>query len=70
VNGGHVVVTLIRDPLERPTLTFTADLLRPAQERLHEQVIELFLPLLERGELEADIAAQPPAQGGHQEPQT
>ena len=38
---GSTVVTLVRDPLPRPQLTLTADVLRPAQERLHESVLEL-----------------------------
>jgi multidrug efflux pump subunit AcrA (membrane-fusion protein) len=39
--AGATVVTILRDPLPRPKLTFTADILRPAQELLHEQVVEL-----------------------------
>lgn len=38
---GKTVVTMVRDPLPRPTLTLTADVLRPAQERLHENVLRL-----------------------------
>lgn len=41
VAPGKTVVTLVRDPLPRPTLTLTADVLRPAQERLHENVLLL-----------------------------
>tara|TARA_R110002072_G_scaffold141664_3_gene286945 strand:- start:58672 stop:60303 length:1632 start_codon:yes stop_codon:yes gene_type:complete len=41
VSPGKTVVTLVRDPLPRPTLTLTADILRPAQERLHENVLLL-----------------------------
>lgn len=41
VNPGSTVVTLVRDPLPRPQLTLTADILRPAQENLHESVLEL-----------------------------
>ncbi|MCR9244546.1 MAG: hypothetical protein NXI31_05905 [bacterium] len=41
VTPGKTVVTLVRDPLPRPTLTLTADVLRPAQERLHENVLLL-----------------------------
>tara|TARA_R110002095_G_scaffold72576_6_gene61657 strand:- start:267 stop:1901 length:1635 start_codon:yes stop_codon:yes gene_type:complete len=41
VEAGAAVVTIVRDPLPRPSLTFTSDILRPAQERLHEKVIEL-----------------------------
>ena len=41
VAPGKTVVTLVRDPLPRPTLTLTADVLRPAQERLHEKVLLL-----------------------------
>ncbi|MGE3172480.1 MAG: hypothetical protein AB7O97_07615 [Planctomycetota bacterium] len=41
VAPGKTVVTLVRDPLPRPTLTLTADILRPAQERLHENVLLL-----------------------------
>ncbi len=35
-NRGEVLVTLIRDPLDRATLTFTQNLLEPAGETLHE----------------------------------
>ena len=35
VAPGSTVVTLVRDPLPRPVLTLTADVLRPAQESLH-----------------------------------
>ena len=38
---GSTVITLVRDPLPRPSLTLTADVLRPAQESLHESVLEL-----------------------------
>ncbi len=41
VEPGSVVVTLTRDPLPRPKLTLTAALLEPAQERLHDNVLEL-----------------------------
>ncbi len=41
VAPGKVVVTLVRDPLPRPQLTLTADVLRPAQEQLHQSVLEL-----------------------------
>ncbi len=41
VTPGKVVVTLVRDPLPRPQLTLTADVLRPAQEQLHQSVLEL-----------------------------
>lgn len=41
VAQGKVVVTLVRDPLPRPQLTLTADVLRPAQEQLHLSVLEL-----------------------------
>lgn len=41
VAPGKTVVTLVRDPLPRPTLTLTADVLRPAQERLHASVLVL-----------------------------
>ncbi|MGE3424775.1 MAG: hypothetical protein AB7N24_22220 [Dehalococcoidia bacterium] len=41
VSPGATVVTLVRDPLPRPQLTLTADILRPAQESLHEAVLEL-----------------------------
>ncbi len=41
VAPGATVVTLVRDPLPRPQLTLTADILRPAQEQLHQSVLAL-----------------------------
>ncbi len=41
VEPGRVVITLVRDPLPRPQLTLTADVLRPAQEQLHSSVLDL-----------------------------
>lgn len=41
VEPGRTVVTLVRDPLPRPQLTLTADVLRPAQEQLHQTVLDL-----------------------------
>lgn len=41
VEPGAVVATLLRDPIPRPTLTLTGSLLEPAQERLHDAVLEL-----------------------------
>ncbi len=41
VAPGKAVITLVRDPLPRPQLTLTAEVLRPAQERLHQSVLEL-----------------------------
>ncbi|PIE22653.1 MAG: hypothetical protein CSA62_11240 [Planctomycetota bacterium] len=38
---GAPVLSIIREPMPRPTLSFTADLLRPAQEKLHEASLEL-----------------------------
>lgn len=45
------VVTILRDPLPRPELTLTSDVLKPAQEGLHETVIAL-----RRSSQELDIA--------------
>lgn len=41
ITTGQTVVTFIRDPLPRPELTLTSDVLRPGQERLHESVLQL-----------------------------
>lgn len=41
VAPGEVVATIVRDPVPRPTLTLTGSLLEPAQERLHDAVLEL-----------------------------
>jgi multidrug efflux pump subunit AcrA (membrane-fusion protein) len=41
VAPGDALLTLVRDPLPRPTLTLTADILRPAQEQLHGSVLDL-----------------------------
>ncbi|MCA8981173.1 MAG: hypothetical protein H6831_00635 [Planctomycetes bacterium] len=40
VEPGNVVVTVLRDPLPRPSLTLTGAILKPASE-LHETVLEL-----------------------------
>lgn len=41
VKPGETVVTLVRDPLPRPELTLTAEVLEPAQESLHQAVLDL-----------------------------
>lgn len=41
VDVGDPIVTLLRAPLPRPSLTITSDLLAPAQERVHEVVLAL-----------------------------
>ena len=38
---GEPLASLVREALPRPELTLTAEVLRPAQERLHETVLEL-----------------------------
>ncbi|HEB53479.1 MAG TPA: hypothetical protein ENI87_09520 [bacterium] len=41
IDPGRTVITMVRDPLPRPQLILTADALRPAQEQLHQNVLEL-----------------------------
>lgn len=41
VEPGDTLVTVVRDPIPRPTLTLTEDVLKPANESIHATVIEL-----------------------------
>lgn len=41
VEAGETLVTLIRDPIPRPTLGLTQEVLNPAKEEIHQTVIEL-----------------------------
>lgn len=41
VAAGATVATLVREPIPRPTLTLTGDILRPATEETHRSVVEL-----------------------------
>jgi multidrug efflux pump subunit AcrA (membrane-fusion protein) len=41
VAAGTTVATLVREPLPRPSLTLTGEILRPATEEIHRSVVEL-----------------------------
>ncbi len=41
VTASTTVVTLVRDPIPRPSLTLTGNILRPATEEIHRSVVEL-----------------------------
>jgi multidrug efflux pump subunit AcrA (membrane-fusion protein) len=41
VAAGTTVATLVRDPIPRPSLTLTGEILRPATEEIHRSVVEL-----------------------------
>lgn len=41
VKPGDTLVTLVRDPIARPALTLTAEILKPANESIHATVIDL-----------------------------
>lgn len=41
VTGGRKILTLVRDPIARPRLSLTEEILKPAQEAIHRTVIAL-----------------------------
>ncbi len=41
VAAGTTVAALVREPIPRPTLTLTGDILKPATEEIHRSVVEL-----------------------------
>lgn len=47
VNAGDVLMVLHRDPIPRPELLLTREILRPTSESIHEAVVELRRTLLE-----------------------
>lgn len=53
---GTIAITLVRAPLPPPELTLTAPLLEPAQESLHERVLDLRRSAEELSILETELA--------------
>jgi multidrug efflux pump subunit AcrA (membrane-fusion protein) len=39
--AGQPLITIVRESIPRPTLTLTADILKPAQEQIHVSVVDL-----------------------------
>ena len=41
IRAGQTLVTLVRDPIPRPTLSLTKEIIKPAREDIHKTVVEM-----------------------------
>lgn len=64
VKAGQVLVTLIRDPIERAELRLTGEILKPAGETIHESVAKLLETQGEIKILEAELKRVAAFSGG------